>query len=81
MKKFNRELLVLLADNTTEKDIEHEVESLHELLFRIEQTDKLINAHNLINIQKRKIFTSRKKLSVVFKTQVLKPFVFLNNLN
>lgn len=81
MKKFNRELLVLLAENTSERGIEQEVESLHELLFKIEQTDRLIKAHNLVDIHKRKISASPKKLRIVFKSQVLKPFIFLNNLN
>jgi hypothetical protein len=81
MKKFNRELLVLLADNTNEEAIEHEVECLHELLHKIEKTDRLLRAHNLIDVNKRMITSSPKRLKNVFKTQLLKPFVFLNNLN
>lgn len=81
MKKFNRELLVLLAENTSEQGIEQEVEYLHELLYKIEQTDRLIKAHNLIDIHRRKISGSPKKLRAVFRSEILKPFVFLNNLN
>ena len=81
MKKFNRELLVLLTENSSKEEIEQEVELLHDILFNFEQIDKLIVAHDLIDINRRRISTSGKKLKTVFKTQKLKPFVFLFNLN
>jgi len=81
MKKFNRELLVLMTENTNQRQIDQEVEMLHELLFDFEQTEKLIMVHELIDINRRKIFGNGKKLKKVFKVQELKPFNFLNNLN
>lgn len=81
MKKFNRELLVLLTETTNQKKIEQEVELLHELLYSVEQTETLMNAHELIDINKRKITRNSKKLKMVLKSQVLKPFIFLNSLN
>lgn len=81
MKKFNRELLVLLTENRSREKIEQEVELLHDILFNFEQIDQLIVAHDLIDINRRKISTSGKRLKSAFKTQNLKPFVFLFNLN
>lgn len=81
MKRFNRELLVLLAEDTDQHEIDQEVESLHELLFSVEQTDELIISHELVDVHRRTITSSPKKLRAVFKAQTLKPFVFLNNLN
>lgn len=81
MKKFNRELLVLLKEETNPQAIEHEVEQLHELLFDVEQTESMIVAHELINVNKRKITSGSKKLKAVLKMPELLPFVFLNNLN
>lgn len=81
MKKFNRELLVLLTENSSKAAIEQEVEFLHELLFDFEQTERLVIAHDLIDINKRKIYSGGKKLNAVFRLQKLKPFVFLLNLN
>lgn len=81
MKKFNRELLVLLAENVSQKKIDEEVESLHDLLYEVEKTEKLIEVHEIINTNKRKIITSPKVFKVVLKNEELKPFVFLYNLN
>lgn len=81
MKKFNRELLVLLTENTGKEEIEHEVELLHEILFDFEQTERLIISHELIDVNKRRITSSPKKLRAIFKSQELKPFIFLNSLN
>lgn len=81
MKKFNRELLVLLKEETNPKIIEYEVEQLHELLFDVERMESLVVAHELININKRRITSANKKLKAILKLKELRPFIFLNNLN
>lgn len=81
MKKFNRELLVLLKEETNPKNIEHEVEQLHELLFDVERTESLIIAHEVVNINKRRITSANKRLKAILRLKELKPFVFLYNLN
>jgi hypothetical protein len=81
MDKFNRDLLVLFKEESNPKAIEHEVELLHELLFYVEKIDNLIVAHEVINVNKYKIYSDRKTITETLKVKKLKPFVFLNNKN
>jgi len=80
MNKFNRDLLVLIKEEKNE-NLQHAVEQLHELLYVAERSEKMIQAHELININKRKIWSDAKHIKTVFLKKDLKPFVFLNNLN
>ncbi|HEY9340568.1 MAG TPA: hypothetical protein VJ279_07560 [Hanamia sp.] len=81
MDKFNRDLLVLFKEESNPKAIEHEVELLHELLFYVEKIDNLIVAHEVINVNRYKIYSDRKTITETLKVKKLKPFVFLNNKN
>ena len=81
MDKFNRDLLVLFKEESNPKAIEHEVELLHELLFYVEKIDNLIVAHEVINVNRYKIYSDRKTITETLKLKKLKPFVFLNNKN
>lgn len=81
MKKSNRELLVLIKSESNTGLIGKEVESLHELLYVVEQNENIALAHEVINIRKRKISNRVKLVLQVLKVTELKPFVFLNNLN
>jgi len=81
MDKFNRDLLVLFKEESSPQAIEHEVELLHELLFYVEKIDNLIVAHEVININKYKIFSDRKTIRETINHKNLKPFIFLNNKN
>ena len=81
MDKFNRDLLVLFKEESSPQAIEHEVELLHELLFYVEKIDNLIVAHEVININKYKIFSDRKTVRETINHKNLKPFIFLNNKN
>ena len=81
MDKFNRDLLVLFKEESNPKAIEHEVELLHELLFYVEKIDNLVIAHEVINVNKYKVFADRKTITETLKMKKLKPFVFLNNKN
>lgn len=82
MNKFNRDLLVLFKEELMNPQaIEHEVELLHELLYCVEKIDNLIIAHEVINLNKYKIYNDEKIIKATLRQQELKPFIFLNNKN
>jgi hypothetical protein len=82
MNKFNRDLLVLFKEELMNPQaIEHEVEMLHELLYCVEKMDNLIVAHEIINLNKYKVFTDKNIIRETLRQTELKPFVFLNNKN
>lgn len=81
MDKFNRDLLVLFKEESNPQAIEHEVEQLHELLFYVEKMENLVVAHEVVNVNKYKIFSNTKIIIDTLNQKELKPFVFLNNKN
>lgn len=81
MDKFNRDLLVLFKEESNPQAIEHEVELLHELLFYVEKIENLVVAHEVINVNKYRIFSDKKVIMETLKQKNLKSFVFLNNKN
>ena len=82
MNKFNRDLLVLFKEELLNpKAIEHQVELLHELLYSVERVDNLIVAHEVINLNKFKIYSEENVLRDTLSLKEMKPFVFLNNKN
>jgi hypothetical protein len=79
MNNSNRDLLVLFNQELmTPQAIEHEVEMLHEILYSVEGLDNIVTAHEVINVNKYKIFNNPLQLRTVFRQRELKPFVFLN---
>jgi hypothetical protein len=79
MNNSNRDLLVLFNhDLMTPKAIEHGVEMLHEMLYMVENLDNVITAHEVIDVNRYKIFNAPKPLRQIFRQKELKPFVFLN---
>ena len=82
MNKFNRDLLVLFKEELMNPQaIEHEVELLHEMLYSVEKVDKLIVAHEVINLNNYKISSKAKVVCQTLGMRELKPFVFLSNKN
>jgi hypothetical protein len=82
MKNLRRDLLVLFNQELmSPQAIEHEVELLHELLYHAEHLDNLINAHEIIDLNKYKVSNKYKALRTALNQSELKPFVFLNNKN
>ena len=82
MNKSNRDLLVLFKEELmSPQAIEHEVELLHELLYSVEKIENLVIAHEVINLNKYKVQNKYTVVRNVFRTRLLKPFVFLNNKN
>jgi hypothetical protein len=82
MNKFNRDLLVLFKEELLNpKAIEHQVELLHELLYSVERVDNLITSHEVIDLNKFKIYSEENVLRQTLGLKEMKPFVFLNNKN
>jgi hypothetical protein len=82
MKSPNRDLLVLLKDeHMSEHAIEQEVERLNAMLFHVESNENIAQAHELIDLNKFRIYPQKKKVMQVLQEKELKPFVFLFNMN
>ena len=82
MNKSNRDLLVLFKEELmTPQSIEHAVELLHELLYDVERIENLVTAHEVINLNKYKIYNKFHIVRDTIRKKELKPFIFLNNKN
>jgi hypothetical protein len=82
MKSPNRDLLVLLKDETmSEHAIEREVEKLNAMLFQLESTDNFCLSHELLDMNRYKISSDKWKIMQAIRQKELKPFTFLCNLN
>ena len=82
MNKPNRNLLVLFNQELMNPQaMEHEVDMLHELLYKVERLDNIITAHEVINLNKFKVINKSSYLRKIIRQRELKPFVFLNNKN
>jgi hypothetical protein len=82
MNNSNRDLLVLFNQELmSPQALEHEVILLHELLYKVEQVDNIIIAHELLDLQRYKVVSQELKLRKYIKRRQDKPFVFLNNKN
>ncbi|MBL0356531.1 MAG: hypothetical protein IPP72_06365 [Chitinophagaceae bacterium] len=79
MNNINRDLLVMFNHELmSPQAIEHQVEMLHELLFDVERMDNLAQAHEVIDLNKYKVFNKKMLVKNIIREQELKPFVFLN---
>lgn len=82
MNHHNRDLLVLLnQERMTQQALEHEVCKLHELLYRVERTDNLAIAFELIDLNKSKVVTRHHVIRDHIRYRRNKNFVFLFNRN
>ena len=82
MKKKNRDLLVLMKqESMTPASIEREMNCLHDLLFNVERLDKFVLAHELIDLNRYKVYRSDFEIRKFIRDKNKKPFLFLNNLN
>ncbi len=79
MNNLNRDLLVMFNQELmSPQAIEQQVELLHELLFSVERMENLATAHEIIDLNKYKVINKSLIVRNTIRTQVLKPFVFLN---
>lgn len=82
MKKINRDLLVIFSQHHQDECMfEKKIHSLHELLFEAERIDNFVQAHELIDLNKYKIYKSPFQIKKWVRNKNEKPFSFLNNLN
>jgi hypothetical protein len=82
MNRSNRDLLVLFNQELlSPQAMEHEVELLHELLYTVENLENIINAHEILDLNKYRVINKKSMLRDTLRINELKPFVFLNNKN
>jgi len=82
MKSPNRDLLVLLKDETlSEQAIEQEVEKLNAMLFNVESSDSFYTSHEVLDMNKFKVMNDKKQILQVVREKQITPFIFLCNLN
>ncbi|CAN5270067.1 hypothetical protein BH09BAC2_BH09BAC2_01610 [soil metagenome] len=77
-----RDLLVLLKEDLMNPHyIQHEVELLHELLYNVERSGVVSQAHEVIDVNRYKVFVQQHIVLKAFKNKFLKPFIFISNKN
>ncbi len=82
MKSSNRDLLVLSKKVSTDPgELEHEVELLHELLYKVESLANFCHATEIIDINRYKIIQKKHIIEQVIREKSLKPFQFFFNKN
>ncbi len=80
--KANRDLLLLSKKTSPDpKELEHEVEQLHELLFVVESISNFCIANEIIDLNQYKIIQKANRIERIIKKNSLKPFQFILNKN
>ncbi len=80
--KANRDLLLLTKKNSPDpKELEHEVEQLHELLFIVESFPNFCVANEILDLNRYKIIQKANRIEKLVKKNRLKPFQFISNKN
>jgi hypothetical protein len=82
MRTPTRDLLVLFKHGDLSPDaMEHEMEALENMLFRVETFDNIIIAHELIDVNRYKISSQRHILLRELRNRKERAFVFFFNKN
>lgn len=82
MKSSKRDLLVLSKNvSIDKKEMELQVERLHDLLFHVESFDNFCIANEIIDINRYKIIQNPAKIRRIISQNKMKPFQFINNKN
>lgn len=83
MSQQRRELLVLLKDELRSRaSIEVEVEWLQDMLYQMEQSlDPFCNAHEVIDLNRYKVFNNPNKVKLSILRRDVVPFEFISNKN
>ena len=82
MKSSNRDLLVLSKKVKVDpKDLEHEVELLHEILYKVESLANFCEATEVIDVNRYKIIRKPHIIEQIIREKSLKPFQFIFNRN
>lgn len=82
MKSAKRDLLVLSRNvSTDQREMELEVEKLHDLLFHVESLENFCMANEIIDVNRYKVITNIDKIQKIILKNKMKPFEFINNKN
>jgi hypothetical protein len=79
----NRDILVMFRKAAlSQQDIDRELMQLNNLLFEAERLNNFVQAHEVIDLNKYKIYKSSVDIKKMLRQKKLaQPFVFLNNKN
>jgi hypothetical protein len=78
----NRDLLVLTKNQTmNQKELEHAVELLVDLLYEAEKMDAFCIANEIIDVNRYKIIDKPRLIQQIIRQKKVKPFVFVSNKN
>ncbi|MFN5376832.1 MAG: hypothetical protein ACK492_10775 [Chitinophagaceae bacterium] len=82
MKRLKRDLILLRKDDQLDElNIEREVECLNYLLQTVETISSLCKAHELIDMNRFKIYQDTLSITKALKQKELNPFQFIFNKN
>ena len=82
MKSPNRDLLVLLKNEyMSEQAIEQEVERLNELLFHVESVHCFCVSHEIIDLNKYRVYKDQDTVMQLIRQRETKAFQFISNMN
>lgn len=82
MKNSNRDLLVLIKDDTlSEQAIERQVEWLNDMLIEVERSEHCYQAYEIVDINNSKRLRNAFKIRTMMRAKNEKPFLFLTSLN
>ncbi len=82
MKRLKRDLILLRKEDQLEDlNIEREVEYLNYMLQTVETISSLCNAHELIDMNRYKIYQDTLTITKALKQKDIKPFQFIFNKN
>jgi len=79
---FNRDLLLLSKTaHLDPEELDRQMELLNTLLYHVENWQTFCNAHEVIDINRRKIISSHRRIERILRKTKQKAFVFTNNKN
>ena len=82
MKNSNRDLLVLIKDDTlSEQAIERQVKWLNDMLIEVERSEQCYQAYEIVDINNSKRSRNAFKIRTMIRAKDEKPFLFLTSLN
>ena len=82
MPNKKRDLLMLVSKNTPSSSaLNREAEWLHVLLFETEKLDNVATAHELIDLQRYKVYNNSFQVKNALRAKEERAFVFLFNKN
>jgi phosphoenolpyruvate carboxylase len=82
MKAPNRDMLVLVKEQGVSSEyIQMEMERIHQLLISFETIDRLVNAHEVMDLNRYKRLNKYNAVVRVMQETNLKPFIFIVNKN